>query len=134
MAQQNMAYWIAPWLLLALAACDTVSRAQFQIPDASGDSAQRERVIAVVQSAAVNAGMVDRTGISKAANTLVYFEEPVKSFATSLGARRVGDSFIIDLACFHPGGDTPPSYSVTRTSLEKALQHEFGQNWRRIND
>jgi hypothetical protein len=135
MTRRWITYWTATLLLSALGGCDTLNQAQFQIPDSSGDAAHRDRVVAIVQDAAINAGMVDRTGISKAANTLVYFEEPVKNFRTTLGARSAGEYLVIDLACFHAGGGSEtPTFSVTKTFLENSLKAELGQNWRLVTD
>jgi hypothetical protein len=130
-----IACWTAALLLPALSGCKTMDRAQFQIPDTSDDPANRERIVALVQDAAVNAGMVDRTAQSKAADTLAYFEEPVKDFRTILGARSAGEYLVIDLACLHPGGGVEStSFTVTKRVLESALAAEFGQNWRLVTE
>lgn len=125
-----IAYWTAATLLIALGGCDTFNQAQFLIPDPS--PANRDRVMGVVKSAAVSAGMVDRTNRSKVSDTLLYFEEPVKSFPTTLGARSTSEYIVIDLACFHPGRGESPAFSVTRKSLESSLKSEFGTHWQLV--
>jgi hypothetical protein len=125
-----IAYWTAAMLLTALGGCDTFNQAQFLIPDPS--PANRDRVMGVVKSAAVSAGMVDRTDRSKVTDTLIYFEEPVEYFPTTLGARGTSEYIVIDLACFHPGSGESPAFSVTKKSLESALKTEFGTDWQLV--
>jgi hypothetical protein len=130
--------WIAccfgALLLTALGGCRTVSQTQFQIPESAGSNANRERVVALVQDVAISAGMIDLTARSKADHTLAYFEEPVKSFRTTLAARSAGDYLVIDLGCFHPGRCESTTFSVTKTLLEQSLQREFGDHWRLVTD
>jgi hypothetical protein len=126
--------WTVALLSIALAGCGTLNQAQFQIPDPSGSAADRERLVAVVKNAATDAGMVDRTASSKIPNTLVYFEEPVASFRTTLGARTAAGYLIIDLACFHFKACETPTFSFMTKSLADALQTEFGSNWRLVTD
>lgn len=133
--RQWIAGWTASVLLPVLSGCNTMDRAQFQVPNPAGDTANRDRIVALVQDAATNAGMVDKTAQSKAAETLVYFEEPVKNFRTILGARSAGEYLVIDLACLHPGGGAETtSYSVTKRLLESSLKAEFGQSWRLVTE
>lgn len=121
-------------LFVALGGCRTLTQVQFQIPDPSGAAADRERVVAVVKDAATEVGMVDHTADSKAAHTLVYFEEPVKSFRTTLGARTADGYLIIDLVCFHYSACETPSFLFMKKSLANTLQTEFGSNWRLVTD
>ena len=78
--------------------------------------------------------MVDRTANAKAGSTLVYFEEPVKTFRTTLGARTADGYLIIDLVCFHYSACETPTYSFMKKSLAGALQAEFGSNWRLVTE
>jgi predicted aminopeptidase len=135
---QSMRKWIACWmptlLLAALGGCGTLSHIQFHVPDPSGDAANRQRVVSIVQNAAINAGMVDRTEQSRAARTLIYFKEPAGNFPMMLGARSTDEYLVIDLACFHFDSNEPPAFSVTKVFLENALKAEFGRDWRLVTD
>ena len=128
-----LACCIGGFVFSALTGCRTVDETQFQIRDGEMSAANRERVVELVQDVAVNAGMVDVTARSKAANTLIYFEEPVKTFRTTLGVRSVGDSFVIDLGCFDARHCESTTFSVIQALLEKSLQREFGDHWQLVN-
>jgi len=134
MISRWIACCIGALLLTALGGCRTLGQTQFQILDSAVNDANRDRIVALVQDVAINAGMVDLTARSRADNTLVYFEEPVKSFRTTLGARSAGEYLVIDLACFHPSRCESTTFSVTKTTLEKSLKREFGDNWRLVTD
>jgi hypothetical protein len=129
-----MASCIGALGLMALGGCRTVDQTQFQILESAANDTNRERVVALVQDIAINAGMVDLTAKSKAGHTLAYYEEPVKSFRTTLAARSAGEYLVIDLGCFHSGHCDSTTFSVTKSLLEQSLTREFGDHWRLVTD
>ena len=67
-------------------------------------------------------------------STLVYFAEPAEHFPTTLGARVVGDSIVVDLVCFHPGPGKSKAFSVARMLLDASLRDQFGTRLSIVND
>lgn len=110
---------------LACFGCDTLNYTQYKISDSAG-APERAAVVKIVQSAAADAGLVDRLDTSRVPNTLAYFSEPVEHFPTALGARTVGELVVIDLACFHPGAGEAKRYSLARAKLAASLGEQFG--------
>jgi hypothetical protein len=106
--------------------CDTLNYAQYQIARAGANPVDRAHVVAAVNSAASRAALSDATSRSHVPDTLVYFEEPVGHFPTTLGARVVGDSIVVDLVCFHPGPGESKPFSAAKVSLSDSLRVEFG--------
>src|SRR5437763_1522351 len=83
-------------LVLLETGCDSVNVQQYRIAAASGgDRAQAKRGL---RSVAKQLSLEDRTSISRAPKTLVFYIEPnVEHFAVQLGARGSDGDVLIDL-------------------------------------
>jgi hypothetical protein len=111
------------FVALLLSACDTVNIQQYRIAGAARrDTANVKNVL---HSVANQTGLVDRTSVSRAPHTLVFYTQPaVQHFRVDLGARTLGDDIIVDLN----GGFGParPEFKQALHFLTPALSSEFG--------
>jgi hypothetical protein len=104
--------------------CDSLHQTQYVVANATLND--QKTVKSAVESAASEAGLVDKTDASKVPSTIVYCLEPVPHFPVSLGARVVGDSAVVDLSCFHPGVAKPHAFKIAESNLTAKLTNEFG--------
>jgi len=125
MGAQQRSLILVVLVALVCGGCDTLHSRQYVVDKAS--AADRETIKAEVESAAMAAGLADRTETSKVPDTIAFYLEPVPHFPTSLGARLHGDLAIVDLSCFHPGRKKPPAFRTAESLLTEKLGRAFGE-------
>ncbi len=112
---------------MLLSGCQTWKHVQFIVP-ASGEAA----IASALRSVATRHGMSDRTRTSKLPGTIVYFSAGDRNF-TDLGARRHGDTLVVDLL-FRSAGVGGDLFRLLEPEVQQALERLYPGAVRVIRD
>lgn len=108
-----------------LAACDTITRTRFVVPEATAEDAAI--VKAAVAQVAAESGYVDLMCCHRERpEVLVYYEQDRRDFPMCLGARKDDCDVAVDLFYFHPGWHKPKEFAILEAYTGATLKDRFG--------